>query len=251
MIKIEALTVCLNYSDFLEHTLPANMQQVDYMLVVTHPDDKRTQQLCKKFGVDFVETEIFHENGDAFNKAKGINLGLSHLRHDGWLLHTDADILLPPGFRARLVQSKLNERCIYGADRLNTRNFEHWEKHKHKIIPQHQWRYLVKAPSEFPMGARLIHSEYGYCPIGYFQLWHSSQHRQYPVNSGSAEHSDVLFAVQWPRERRLLLPEMFVYHLESDESAKMGTNWQGRVTPVFGKPMNLKPESKYHGSGTA
>jgi Glycosyl transferase family 2 len=248
---IEAIVVCVNYSDFLEHTLPANMQQVDHLLVVTHPDDKRTQQLCTKFGIDFVDTEVFHENGDKFNKARAIRLGMSHLRNNGWLLHMDADILLPHGFRSRLVQAKLNEKNIYGADRLNTRSFEHWEKHKEKTIPQHQWRYLVKPPSEFPLGSRLLHNEYGYCPIGYFQLWHSSAHRQYPINSGSAEHSDVLFAVQWPRERRILLPEFFVYHLESDGNARMGANWKGRTTPVFGNPMKLRTESDYHGKGTA
>lgn len=232
-MRIEAIIVCKDYADFLAHTLPENVELLDRVVVVTHPKDGETKQLCSEYGVDFVETEIFHENGDKFNKGRAINLGLSHLKHDDWLLHLDADILLPHKFRDMLRHSKLNKECIYGADRQNASSYEHWEEHKHKITPQHRWRYLVTPNREFPLGARLLHQEYGYCPIGCFQLWHSSKRRKYPVICGSAEHSDVLFSVQWPRENRILLPEFFVYHLESEVDSKMGANWEGRKTKRF------------------
>jgi hypothetical protein len=45
------------------------------------------------------------------------------------------------------------------------------------------------------------------------------------------EHTDVLFAIQWPRPKRQLLPEGFCIHLQS--SAEFGANWQGRKTPPF------------------
>ena len=48
---------------------------------------------------------------------------------------------------------------------------------------------------------------------------------------GIMEHTDVLFAIQWPRGRRHLLPEGFCIHLES--SAEFGANWHGRKTPPF------------------
>lgn len=232
--SVEAVVTCVNYSDFLAHTMPENLQHLDRMVVVTHPDDKATQALCTKYGVDCIETEVMHDEGDRFNKGRLINLGLSHLRHEGYLLHLDADILLPHRFRTMLRHAKLDERCLYGADRLNGISYEHWTTHKHKTIPQHQWRCLVVPPSEFPIGSRLLHQEYGYCPIGYFQLWHSNTKRKYPIISGSAEHSDVLFAVQWARRHRILLPEFFVYHLESDKDAKLGANWHGRTTKPFG-----------------
>jgi hypothetical protein len=239
-MKIEAITVCVSYTDFLEHTLPENLQHLDRLVVVTHPDDKKTQSLCEKFGVDCVPTKEMHRDGDKFNKGRAINLGLSHLRHDGWLLHLDADILLPHKFRQMLSHSQLDSTCIYGADRLNCVTYDHWMKHKHKTVPQHQWRYMVTPNSEFPLGSRLLHQEYGYCPIGYFQMWHSSQKRKYPITAGSAEHDDVLFAVQWERSKRILLPEFFVYHLES-ESAQMGANWQGRKTKPFGPDPKPQP----------
>lgn len=232
-MRIEAVVVCKNYSDFLAHSLPENMQQLDQMVVVTHPDDNDTKKLCNRFGIDFVETKIFHENDDKFNKGRAINLGLSHLRNNGWVLHMDSDIVLPHRFRDMVSRAKLNPKHIYGADRLNTKSHENWEKHKHKRVPQYHWRYMVNAQEEFSLGARLVHAEYGYCPIGYFQLWHSTVNRKYPVHAGSAEHSDVLFAVQWAREERILLPELFVYHLESEGDAPMGINWDGRKTKHF------------------
>jgi hypothetical protein len=237
-MRIEAVIVCKNYSDFLAHSLPENLQFLDRVVVVTHPDDKATQALCNKFGVDVFPTAVMHDDGDALNKGRAINLGLQHLRHDGWLLHLDADIVLPHRFRQMLAHAKLDQANIYGADRLNTGSYKNWMRFKHKGVPQHSYRYLVNPTAEFQLGSRLLHTEYGYCPIGYFQLWHSSQRRQYAVSAGSAEHSDVLFSVQWPRANRILLPELFVYHLESEPNAPMGVNWNGRKSRHFGETVS-------------
>lgn len=260
-MKIEAVIVCKDYSDFLAHTLPENLNHLDRIVVVSHPNDKPTQALCTKLGVDCLETEVMHDSGDALNKGRCINLGLSHLRHEGWVLHLDADILLPHRFRSMLRHAKLSPDNLYGADRLNTISYDHWTNHKSKTVPQHQWRCLVVPPCEFPVGSRLLHQEYGYCPIGYFQLWHSSCKRKYPIVSGSAEHSDVLFAVQWERRNRILLPEIFVYHLESEQGSPMGANWSGRTTkpfgtlstqkiPNFSQPGKLNAESGKYGKST-
>lgn len=230
---VEAVVVCVNYSDFLAVTLPKNIEYLDRLVVVTHPDDHATARLCDKYSVDCIKTEVFHEDGDRFNKGRAINLGLSNLRHDGWLLHMDADIMLPHRFRHAIKMAKLDKKNLYGCDRLNTETYENYAKNIHKGIPQHAWRFMVTPQREFPIGSRLLHLEYGYCPIGYFQLWHSAVRRHYPIVCGSAEHSDVLFAVQWERENRILLPEFFCYHLES-ERVKMGANWDGRQTKPFG-----------------
>jgi hypothetical protein len=230
---LECVIVCVNYSDFLGYTLPRAIDMCERVVVVSHPNDKATHRLCDKYSVDCLKTTVFHDDGDKFNKGRAINLGLSNLRHDGWLMHIDADIMLPHRFRHSLKMANLDKSCIYGCDRLNTISYENWERHAKQTVPQHQWRFMVTPQSCFPVGSRLVHLEYGWLPIGYLQLWHSSVRKQYPIVCGSAEHSDVLFAVQWPREKRILLPELFCYHLES-EQAKMGTNWDGRQTKPFG-----------------
>lgn len=244
-MKIEAVIICKDYSDFLKESLTENLHHLDRVVVVTHPNDWDTRNLCNRLGIDCLDTTVFHDDGDKFNKGRAINLGLSHLRHDDWLLHLDADTVLPPRFRDMMARAKLDEKFIYGCDRLNVVGYDNWMKLKAERPAQFSWRYLVTPPSGHHLGARLLHMEYGYCPIGYFQLWHKSANRRYPVMGGSAEHSDVLFAVQWPREKRILLPEMFVYHLES-EPAKMGANWGGRTTKPFkAEPKQKEPEHKH------
>ena len=80
-------------------------------------------------------------------------------------------------------------------------------------------------------------------PIGFFQLWHSSEDqfrgarvKPYPVQHNDACRTDVQHALQWDRRKRELLAEMLVVHLES-EPAKLGANWAGRTTRRFGPPM--------------
>lgn len=61
-----------------------------------------------------------------------------------------------------------------------------------------------------------------------------------------ADRTDVLFAAQWPRAKRALLPEVAVYHLES-EPADQGTNWGGRRTARFGvEPDQDRPVKRHH-----
>jgi uncharacterized protein YukE len=43
----------------------------------------------------------------------------------------------------------------------------------------------------------------------------------------------MLFAMQWTRDRRHLIPEIIATHLESERAA-MGANWNGRTTRAFG-----------------
>jgi hypothetical protein len=250
-MKLEAVIVCKDYSDFLEHTLPENIQHLDRVVVVTHPDDKATRALCQKYGVDCVPTTCMHEDGDKFNKGRAINLGLGHFRGLDWFLHLDADIVLPHNFRNLLQRAKLREENLYGCDRMNVYGYEHWMKHRDHKAPSYSHGYFVEPHKAFPVGARIVHHEHGYTPIGYFQLWHKSQGKKYPIHQGNAEHTDVLFACQWARQHRVLLPEVLVYHLDScDGPTPMGANWNGRKTPIFGpKKHHHEPPKPAHGHG--
>lgn len=231
---LEAMTVCVDYADFLDESLSHNLHHFDEFVVVTSHEDRATQNVCARHGVTCVETDVFTMRGEKFNKGLAINLGLAHLRHLDWVLHLDADIVVPDRFRTMLNRAHLERDCIYGADRVNVVGRELWQKVKGSgaFSRQFHHRYLVQPHSECPLGARLLHNEFGWCPIGFFQLWHSSANKRYPVNQGSAEHTDVLFSLQWPVPQRRLLPTAFVYHLES-ERAQMGANWSGRTTKAF------------------
>ena len=234
--KLEAITVCVDYSDFLEVSLSHNRHHFDEYVIVTSTTDLATKAVADKHGCICVQTDIMTENHDEFNKGHAINMGLAHLRLTGWVLHLDADVILPDRFRNMLEKHALNNECVYGADRILIKSYAAYEKLlDHWCFKrQYSYNYKVQVPYGIDLGTRLVHNEYGYCPIGYFQLWHGSQGKRYPYNQGSAEHTDVLFSLQFSRPKRILLPEVIVYHLES-ENAPQGANWNGRKTKLFKK----------------
>jgi hypothetical protein len=238
-MRIEAITVCVDYSDFLAETLPHVVSQVDDLVVVTTPEDKRTRQLCYQYGVRCLPTLCFYREDAKFNKARGINYGLANLALNDWVLHIDADIVLPHRFRQILESTELDTRKLYGCDRINCVGRDAWEGFKRSPDIQYEWSCMVHPPRRWPMGSRIAHFDYGgYCPIGFLQLWHprTSGIERYPIHcQGTAEHTDVLHAIQWPRRDRVLIPELIAIHLEtkSKASAAMGANWSGRTTPEF------------------
>lgn len=247
---LEAVITCVNYSDFLKETLPDNLQHFDDVVVMTTHDDTETQRLCDRLSVEYVRTDSFHKDGNALNKGLAINLGLGHLRKRDWLLHLDADILLPHRYRHMLERSGLNPKNIYGADRVNVYGWDAWQKLKTRIVPHYQDHWFVDpgfchewmgpTPEGIKFGARVVHKEQGWVPIGYHQLWHTSAPYRYNYKLGCAAGADVWFPCQWPRENRILMPEVIVYHLDSDLTHKKGVNWKGRKSPPFG-PTNKTP----------
>lgn len=233
---LEAVVTCVNFADFLDVSLEHNLCHFDRIVVVTTHEDEATRSVCTKHSIDCVCTDVFTENDSKFSKGLAINLGLGHLQCIGWVMHLDADIVLPDNFRQMLKMSGLREDCIYGADRLTVTNRVNFNnlKNSEKFKRQFRYRYILEPEFEnTKLGARLVHKEYGYAPIGFFQLWWGPTNKKYPtVNNGSAEHTDVLHALQWPRSKRILLPTVFVYHLES-ETLPMGSNWNGRTSVKF------------------
>jgi len=251
--SIEAVITCVDYGDFLAQTLPFTLNQVDRVVVVTTFDDEVTQQVCRKWSVEYVMTDAFYEKGDTFNKGHGINMGFQSLRQNGWIISMDADIVLPIAARNMLAKSALNENCMYGCQRHNVSGWDAWQKLKTTWHdePQFGYNYLVSTSDEHPVGATLIHKQYGYAPIGYFQMWHSARmHKyqlRYPDVQGNAENDDVQWALRWPRSQRFLLPTIRVFHLES-EPCPMGTNWNGRKTKPFtvdGNPIKVENVPSY------
>jgi len=235
---LQAVTVCVNYSDFLAQTLPHNKQHFNHMIVVTTPEDKETQRVCEFYNVECVKTDEFTQNGDPFNKAKGINVALNSLSRHDWVLHIDADIYLPPLTRGILERISLEKDKVYGIDRMMCPNFEEWAEFLSSPSPLHTgWVYIH--PTRFPVGVRI--GEYmseGYEPIGFFQLWNpnGSGIKLYPESHGAADRTDVQFAKKWPRNKRVLIPEIIGIHLDSEDSTikDMGKNWNGRKTKRFG-----------------
>lgn len=231
--KVEAVVVCANYSDFLRETLPHNKNLFDRIVVVTSPEDKETQRICEWNHVECVVTDALETRWDRFCKGAGINAGLEKLSKDGWVVHLDADIWLPPLTRIMLQQADLDPSMLYGIDRFNVHSFELWREFVEAPKLQQENKGWVHLHA-FPLGTRVT-ADSGYVPIGFFQLWNPkvSGISSYPEGHKTAGREDWLFANQWPRSKRHLIPEIVGYHLESEKAA-MGANWNGRQTKVFG-----------------
>ena len=118
---LEAITVCVNYSDYLRIAIKENKKHFDRWVVVTNAEDIDTQTLCKKHNIEYIITNRLYENGDVFNKGKAINDGLKYLK-ENWVLVLDSDILLTKGFRERFDKMALNPSFLYGAVRLKPKS---------------------------------------------------------------------------------------------------------------------------------
>jgi len=235
-MKLECVVVCINYSDFLKVTLPANKFYFDQIVVVTDTKDIDTKKVCEFYNVKCIQTDIFYRDGTGKpNKALGINEGLKHLSKKGWVLQMDADIWLPPLTREILQEYPLEEDSIYGIDRMMCNSYEDWIDFIYNTDkPIHEgWIYLHL--HHFPIGQRITqyHGE-GYMPIGFFQLWHpqGSNVFTYPEEHAAFDRTDVLHLKQFPRVKRRFIPELVCVHLASEDHA-MGQNWQGRTTSSF------------------
>lgn len=232
--KIEAVIVCDQYSDFLRLTLPTNKYLFDRLIVVTAPEDKKTQRCCEHYHVECLPTDSLRSRWKEFRKAEGINEGIAKLKGDGWIAHMDADIYLPPQTRLLLENANLDKTMIYGIDRFLVHGRTEWDAFiDNPLLQQEAGAYIHM--NAFPIGTRVMHGfAGGYVPIGFFQMFNptASGIKTYPAVGTHAGRTDTLFAQQWPRAKRGLIPEIIGYHLESIDAAN-AANWSGRKTMPF------------------
>ena len=239
-MKIEAITVCIGYDDFLAETIKCNAHLFDKWIIVTEPADHATQDLCAPSIACNACSPPRKPATARSPKVDSSNVPLQHTSQDAWRLHLDADIALPAYFRKRLDDAHIDPDYIYGVDRLMVKSWQEWQNllSSGYLLAQQSNPYCLTFPSNLPLGARWA-SHAGWVPIGFFQLWHASQDERngvrvkpYPTNHGTACRTDVQHGLQWDRRKRALIPEIIAVHLESHASPN-GTNWLGRKTKRF------------------
>lgn len=241
-MKIEAVTVCVGYADFLDQTARYNAGQFTRWLIVTDPRDEETREVCRRHNLECLQSADGRTE-DEFRKGRLIERGLQHLSKDGWRLHLDADIVLPLRSSHLFRAAELQVDTIYGCDRVMLRSWGEWQRLKESGWLNggaNDFHNRINWPHGFPVGTRWGNPVVGYVPIGFFQLWHSStdqwrgvRSRPYPSMHNDACRTDVQHGLQWDRPKRSLLPEVIVAHLESEPS-KLGANWCGRTSKPFG-----------------
>lgn len=209
-LKIQGLSVSVNYADFLECIAP-NIRHFDRWLVVTDEKDTRTIDVCKRWGLDVLISQRLYENDAAFHKAAALNEGLEALDQDAWVAVMDSDILLPSDFRERLEAQNLDPACLYG---LGGRRI---------CQTVHEFRAVA---AREPWVDNLIFSSF---VIGYFNLFHQRQSRnRYPEHgSDDASTYDVLFSDSFPVGSRRCLPFVCLH------AGVASLNWRGRTVDPF------------------
>jgi hypothetical protein len=161
---IDAVTVSIDYSDYLESIL-SNKDQLNRWVIVTHRSDKRTINLCKEHGLEYILSCNIYADQSPFAKGRAINEGLAYLQPQNWILQLDSDILLPKSFKENTSNLVLDKNCIYGSKREDTEG---------NIIQEvTPYGYLVNNEA-----------------LGYFQLWHSSKYTDYIETSKTASQDD-------------------------------------------------------------
>jgi hypothetical protein len=203
---MKGITVCVDYWDYLEITLPKNLHHFEDFLVVTAPQDTATQELCKKYAVKTHITDAFYRKGAHFNKWLALEEGLDVLGRLGWLCIIDSDIIMP--------------EFIYWPELINGKLYAPRRRMTHHPLPENQWGQVP-----------LWHVEEF---SGYFQLFNGlDEHLPNPpwheldwMHAGGA---DTAFQALWPVKDKVRLP-FEVLHLGPN-----GKNWLGRATPIKGK----------------
>lgn len=232
--KMECVIVCDQYADFLQQTLPHNKYLFDRIVVVTSYEDKATQRVCEYNHVQCIPTDVTEQRKGHFCKGAAINVGLAALDGDGWVVHLDADIYLPPQTRLLIEAADLDKAMVYGIDRFIVRGWEQWQEFIERPRLLHEdetWIHMTA----FPVGTRVMHKHQGgYVNIGFFQMWSPSVSgvARYPEGHTDAGREDTLFLQDWPRAKRGFIPEIVGYHLESDDATR-ASNWNGRKTAPF------------------
>ncbi len=235
---LHGVVVSVGYADFLDVALRHNRPMLSHCVVVTAPDDKETQQVAGKYACELIVTED-GARGGGFNKGALIERGLTQLPSNGWRVHFDADIVFPGNMRQRLGAALYDQGALYGCDRINAVNWESYQRLVEAGFTSRGFQYqhyLAYPLAGCDVGSRLVFHDQGWCPIGFFQLWHHTSEysglyrtRGYAVGSNNAAHDDVQFALRWDRSKRILIPEFFVAHLCTDDM-HYAANWKGRKT---------------------
>jgi hypothetical protein len=211
--------ISIGCSDKLEQTLPYNKNEADGIVIVTEEEDIKTQEICNRYGIDIILSKKKHYNGAFFNKGAMLNEGILFAKDKyktSWMLLSDADIILPIGFRDKWVKMILNPGTLYYAERVD--------------IPMNEIHRYIVNPNKLktiPISNPHINRN----PRGYFQLFNlnafalKGRESYYSEEYLSAGYVDEEFIRLWHKDRRYFLKERLI-HLSH---GNYESNWNGVI----------------------
>lgn len=182
MNQIVGITVCVNYGELLEITLPNNAQRLDYVYVITKSNDIKTIETCEKidnaasvlydFKIDerwfethmkrykcghmntppdmrkqFWDKRIADVNKKSFNKGGGLRAGQKYalmFHPKAFQLIMDCDIMLPEQFQKVKETTNLQDDVLYvpSERRDYTSMSEYHKQQNYKNYSTAGWGYF-------------------------------------------------------------------------------------------------------------
>lgn len=203
-MRIDAITVCVGemYVEQLARAIPVWLDTLDSLTIATDSAGLAVwlwAQPCAALSplekVHFAVTDVFTQHGAAFNKGAALNVAYDQASPSDWVLAFDADIIPPPNWR-EIVEHEAERGYLHGCGR-------------------------VREDNQLAIRERILH------PLGFFQLWHTSDPRSwrwplFPPDYPCAGGYDAEFAEHWPRDHWRKLP------FDVTHQGEHGVNWFGQ-----------------------
>jgi hypothetical protein len=200
-----AITISINYSDFLSESLQINRPRFHHYYIITEESDIVTINVAKRYDCNILFASNKTQNGAVFNKSGMIHAAQKqiHKTHPlAWIVIMDADICLPSNIWKSMGINTLNKNTLYGLSRKIFETKEDFDKQNPNAVVQ-----------EFKK------------PIGYFQMYWNKT-RFYPVWSKNCSLCDIDFKNMFTKTK--VFNEISCMHI-----GKCDSNWDGRVTELW------------------
>jgi len=115
---LTGLTVCVDYTMYLETGIARWAAGLDKLIVVTTPRDSETRDLCRTWGIIPHLTDVFYANGAHFNKGAAMAEAFDACGDKpDWFLFFDSDIVPPAGWRDAINAMALRPTALHGCNR--------------------------------------------------------------------------------------------------------------------------------------
>src|SRR5262245_41075293 len=113
-MNIHALTVSVNYSDYLALGIERWASGLASWTIVTDPTDEQTRALALRHGCNVVTTNLFYERGAAFNKGAAMEFAQQTMPWRDWIVFLDADVVPEPDWRRVIECDAPQPGNLYG-----------------------------------------------------------------------------------------------------------------------------------------
>lgn len=206
-MKINALTVSVNYHDELQLMIPRVKLPLASWTIITSTQDKKTAEIARNAGINCHVTDIFYLNGAKFNKGAAMEEARVQMPWKDWILFLDSDIVPEEKWFEKVCAARPIPGNLYSSKRRQCHDFSLGYR-------------SIDDPSLQPLPDAI--------GVGYFQLFHVSdphlRNRPGPIIETQWAHAgnyDDRFRVRWPDDRRKDLKIRLVHLGKND-------NWCGK-----------------------